>query len=78
MDTDSDGWKTLLIALGFRFEKAHNDIPDSVFFPSHEYLNILNNGSNTLYAFLGKCYNVPILHGTKDPITFALCVCRVF
>ena len=47
-------WKPILAALGFRFEKAQNNLPDAVFFPGMEYQDILNNSSNTLYAFLGK------------------------
>ena len=51
----SDGnWRNLLVALGFRFEKAHSNLPDSVFFPTQEYLSVLNAGCNTLYAFLGE------------------------
>jgi len=46
-------WKPILAALGFRFEKAQNNLPDSVFFPGIEYHDTLNNSSNTLYAFLG-------------------------
>ena len=56
MQSDNDGWRSLLAALGFRFEKAHNNLADSVFFPTQEYLNVLNTGSNTLYAFLGKMF----------------------
>ena len=47
-------WKPILAALGFRFEKAQSNLPDAVFFPGMEYQDILNNSSNTLYAFLGK------------------------
>lgn len=50
-------WRPMLIALGFRFEKAHNSLPDSVFFPGHEYGEALNSSSNTLYAFLGLSRN---------------------
>ena len=42
------------MVMGFRFEKAHGNLPDSVFFPGHEFNDVLNTSSNTLYAFLGK------------------------
>uniref|UniRef100_A0A7M5WRT4 CHAT domain-containing protein n=1 Tax=Clytia hemisphaerica TaxID=252671 RepID=A0A7M5WRT4_9CNID len=50
-------WKPILAALGFRFEKAQNNLPDAVFFPGMECTDTLNNSSNTLYAFLGLSRN---------------------
>ena len=49
------GWQELLTMVGFRFERATNDLPDSVFFPWTDHVGILNRCSNTLYAFLGLC-----------------------
>ncbi|XP_047142484.1 tetratricopeptide repeat protein 28 isoform X3 [Hydra vulgaris] len=46
-------WKPILVSLGFRFEKAHDNIPDAVFFPEYEYTNLLAKASKALYGFLG-------------------------
>ena len=49
------GWQELLSIVGFRFEPANGELPESVFFPSTDHVGILNRCSNTLYAFLGMC-----------------------
>ena len=50
------GWQEMLSMVGFRFELATGDLPDSVFFPSTDHVGILNRCSNTLYAFLGMFF----------------------
>ena len=47
-------WRPLLLSVGFRFENAHNDLPDSVFFPDAEYKEQLFSASTTLFSMLGK------------------------
>ncbi|XP_031573236.1 tetratricopeptide repeat protein 28-like [Actinia tenebrosa] len=50
-----NGWRELLSTCGFRFQKAKNGIPDSVFFPSSstQFSERLSLASNHLHAFLG-------------------------
>ena len=52
----ASGWRELLKLLGFRFQKASNGIPDSVFFPSvvSGVGDKLADASNHLHALLGK------------------------
>jgi len=52
----ASGWRELLKLLGFRFQKASNGIPDSVFFPSANSADAdkLATASNHLHALLGK------------------------
>lgn len=52
----ASGWRELLKLLGFRFQKAANGIPDSVFFPSvaSGVADKLAAASNHLHALLGK------------------------
>ena len=52
----ASGWRELLKLLGFRFQKASNGIPDSVFFPTvtSEVGEKLAAASNHLHALLGK------------------------
>ena len=52
----ASGWRDLLKLLGFRFQKASNGIPDSVFFPSvtSGVADKLAVASNHLHALLGK------------------------
>lgn len=52
----ASGWRELLKLLGFRFQKASNGIPDSVFFPSvtSGVTDKLAAASNHLHALLGK------------------------
>lgn len=49
------GWRELLKLLGFRFQKAANGLPDSVFFPtvSSGVADKLADASNHLHALLG-------------------------
>lgn len=51
----ASGWRELLKLLGFRFQKASNGIPDSVFFPSvtSGVADKLAAASNHLHALLG-------------------------
>lgn len=56
------GWQELLSMVGFRFEPASGDLPESVFFPSTDHVGILNRCSNTLYAFLGTFSRIFRLH----------------
>ena len=56
------GWQELLSMVGFRFEPANGDLPDSVFFPSTDHVGILNRCSNTLYAFLGMDRPITVLY----------------
>lgn len=55
----ASGWRELLKLLGFRFQKASNGIPDSVFFPSVTIgvADKLAAASNHLHALLGKDKN---------------------
>lgn len=50
------GWRELLHSLGFRFQKASNGLPNSVFFPtvSNQLTDKLGAASNNLQALLGK------------------------
>lgn len=52
----ASGWRELLKLLGFRFQKAANGLPDSVFFPSvtSGVAEKLAAASNHLHALLGK------------------------
>ncbi len=47
------GWKDLLISVGFRFEPAANGIPPSVFFPQSDPGERLTQASASLQAILG-------------------------
>ncbi|KAL9981109.1 hypothetical protein ACROYT_G009772 [Oculina patagonica] len=51
----ASGWRELLKLLGFRFQKAANGIPDSVFFPSvtSGVADKLSAASDHLHALLG-------------------------
>ncbi|TRY69941.1 hypothetical protein TCAL_01247 [Tigriopus californicus] len=48
-----DGWKDLLISVGFRFEPEANNIPASVFFPQSDPGERLAQCSASLQAILG-------------------------
>ena len=48
-----NGWKDLLISVGFRFEPATNGIPPSVFFPQSDPGERLTQCSASLQAILG-------------------------
>ena len=49
------GWRELLQSLGFRFQKANNGLPNSVFFPtSNRLMDKLMAASNNLQALLGN------------------------
>ena len=48
-----DGWKDLLMAVGFRFEPAANGIPAAVFFPQSDPGERLTQASASLQALLG-------------------------
>ncbi|XP_037036612.1 tetratricopeptide repeat protein 28 isoform X2 [Bradysia coprophila] len=48
-----NGWKDLLMAVGFRFEPAANAIPASVFFPQTDPEDRLSQCSASLQALLG-------------------------
>ena len=48
-----NGWKDLLISVGFRFEPAANGIPSSVFFPQSDPEERLTQCSASLQALLG-------------------------
>ena len=48
-----NGWKELLISVGFRFEPAANNIPASVFFPQSDPGERLTQCSASLQALLG-------------------------
>lgn len=52
----ASGWRELLKLLGFRFQKAANGLPDSVFFPSvtSGVAEKLAAASDHLHALLGK------------------------
>ena len=52
----ASGWRELLKLLGFRFQKAANGLPDSVFFPSvtSGVTEKLAAASDHLHALLGK------------------------
>ncbi|KAK3754473.1 hypothetical protein QZH41_018994, partial [Actinostola sp. cb2023] len=54
------GWRELLLAVGFRFQKAKNGLPDSVFFPpaSDNSKDRLTLASNNLHAFLGNLHSL--------------------
>ncbi|XP_032226539.2 tetratricopeptide repeat protein 28 isoform X2 [Nematostella vectensis] len=49
------GWRELLRSVGFRFQKAKNGLPDSVFFPTAttSLSDRLSKASEDLYALLG-------------------------
>jgi len=49
-----NGWKDLLMSVGFRFEPAANGIPSSVFFPQSDPEERLTQCSASLQALLGK------------------------
>lgn len=49
----ADGWKDLLMSVGFRFEPAANSIPASVFFPQSDPGERLTQCSASLQALLG-------------------------
>ncbi|CAH1184063.1 unnamed protein product [Phyllotreta striolata] len=48
-----NGWKELLMSVGFRFEPASNGIPSSVFFPQSDPDDRLTQCSASLQALLG-------------------------
>lgn len=48
-----NGWKDLLMSVGFRFEPAANGIPSSVFFPQSDPEERLTQCSASLQALLG-------------------------
>ena len=48
------GWREFLSTVGFRFQKATNGLPDSVFFPGSSASEVLASASNNLHALLGK------------------------
>lgn len=48
-----NGWKELLISVGFRFEPASNGLPASVFFPQSDPGERLTQCSASLQALLG-------------------------
>ncbi|XP_049768006.1 tetratricopeptide repeat protein 28 [Schistocerca cancellata] len=48
-----NGWKELLMSVGFRFEPAANGIPSSVFFPQSDPEERLTQCSASLQALLG-------------------------
>ncbi|KAG8194950.1 hypothetical protein JTE90_021411 [Oedothorax gibbosus] len=48
-----NGWKELLISVGFRFEPASNGLPASVFFPQSDHGERLTQCSASLQALLG-------------------------
>merc|ERR1719297_279532 len=48
-----DGWKDLLMSVGFRFEPAANGIPSAVFFPQNDPGERLTQCSASLQAILG-------------------------
>lgn len=48
-----NGWKELLMSVGFRFEPASNGIPSSVFFPQSDPDERLTQCSASLQALLG-------------------------
>ena len=52
----ASGWRELLKLLGFRFQKAANGLPDSVFFPTANsgVADKLSAASDHLHALLGK------------------------
>lgn len=56
----ASGWRELLKLLGFRFQKAANGLPDSVFFPSvtSGVADKLAAASNHLHALLGKFFKI--------------------
>jgi hypothetical protein len=49
-----NGWKDLLMSVGFRFEPAANGIPSSVFFPQSDPDERLTQCSASLQALLGR------------------------
>jgi CHAT domain-containing protein len=49
----AQGWKDLLMSVGFRFEPASNGIPSSVFFPQNDPGERLTQCSASLQAILG-------------------------
>lgn len=51
-----NGWKDLLMSVGFRFEPAANGIPSSVFFPQSDPDERLTQCSASLQALLGRCH----------------------
>lgn len=68
-----NGWKDLLMSVGFRFEPAANGIPSSVFFPQSDPDERLTQCSASLQALLGGC------HGeTSGCSTCILAVCGMF
>ena len=50
---DTQGWKDLLMSVGFRFEPGSNGIPPSVFFPQNDPGERLTQCSASLQAILG-------------------------
>jgi chromatin remodeling complex protein RSC6 len=62
-----NGWKDLLMSVGFRFEPAANGIPSSVFFPQSDPDERLTQCSASLQALLGE------YHTGHVPTCTALC-----
>lgn len=58
----AQGWKDLLISVGFRFEPAANGIPASVFFPQSDPGERLTQCSASLQALLGAFGTIWLLH----------------
>lgn len=52
-----NGWKELLMAVGFRFEAAGNGIASSVFFPQSDPEERLSQCSASLQSLLGNYFN---------------------
>ena len=80
----ASGWRELLKLLGFRFQKAANGLPDSVFFPSvtSGVAEKLAAASNHLHALLGKfstaCEKLTNIVNMTPPEKYLFAVVQIY
>ena len=86
-DESSQGWKDLLMSVGFRFEPGSNGIPSSVFFPQNDPGERLTQCSASLQAILGLnksswkalsklCESCPAAEASDEIIALFRQVCK--
>ena len=65
-----NGWKDLLMSVGFRFEPAANGIPSSVFFPQSDPGERLTQCSASLQALLGTSKFINVTFCSRKLLKF--------